>query len=183
MKRLMIVANIIAVGLLCLYMSTGCSGPSNDTNTSTSTSTGADQVQCNPAEGVYPTGYVTSSNKAAGDITVTCIYGETASTKFGFAKFNTSSVPAGATITGITLHYYVTTVRDPYNKDFRIYRFTTDPETASGSTLYSNGSSLGTYDKVTNSGWRTVSMSGSALSSLQSDIRTKGYIAIKFYVC
>jgi hypothetical protein len=138
------------------------------------------EVECYPQSSQYWTGYATSTQKYSGDIIVN--YGSGTATR-GYAKFDISSIPAGAEILSVTLHIYLSDVRDSFS-GCRMRRLSVDPVTADGSAIYNDygGAYVANSQSISSVGWKAVSFSATGILEFGSAL-TDGYIALKFYGC
>ena len=87
----------------------------------------------------------------------------------GWMKFDLSLIPSGSFIIQVDLHFYVNTTFSPW---FYINQVTSDPETAPGSTLYSEITGFAgkyfNYNLTQATGWNVLSLNGAASADVQS---------------
>lgn len=135
-----------------------------------------DSVTVYPQNTNYWTGTTTSAAKTEVSIMrIVSNGGEQA-----WAKFDISSIPAGATITSITANWYITNENCPY---FQINALPIDPVTAAPAALYTaitGGTQYFLYNTCPDPGWMNEVLGGNANADLAASI-TSGWFAISFF--
>jgi hypothetical protein len=97
-----------------------------------------------------------------------------------WAKFDVSSIQAGATITEVSVNWYINTQNCPY---FYINALPIDPVTANAATLYAaitGGVNYNLYQTCPVVGWNSVELEGNAEADLAASIPS-GWFALSFY--
>lgn len=137
-------------------------------------------VQCPSSSEQNSTGYVTFSDKYDDIITPETTLGS--ANKKGFAKFDISSVQAGATITKVQIFLYVKEVRVVFQQ-MAACHLDFDPVTATATEICTgfNGF-LSQNIPASTVGWTSFEISSTALADFVNAIPT-GYYAIKMYGC
>ena len=142
---------------------------------------GQTTVNCYPPSQTYATGYTSSSSKTSGEMR--CIGNSGVQ---GWMKFDVSSIPNNAVISSIVLHFYNTSTNNCYVKLTAAGQY--DPVNTAASTLYSaiTDASTNYYTStyisgLSSAGWKTFTLSSSAVNNLQNAGLTNDYFTIGFY--
>ena len=136
---------------------------------------------CYPPTQQYATGYTDGSTKTSGEMQTVSNGGVQ-----GWMKFDVSSIPDDATISSIKLHFYNYSTSGSWVKLTSAGEL--DPATATASALYAaitnpdpnyytsdHMSGLGT------AGWKTFTLSSSAVTKLKTNGLTNNYFTLGFY--
>ncbi len=97
-----------------------------------------------------------------------------------WAKFDISTIPPGSIINSVTLKFWVSSCSTPY---YQIRRVTSDPVTASGSTLYTligSGTLYASNNGATANMYNSKNLSNGAPAALQASLPS-GWFAIGIY--
>lgn len=156
-------------------LNVGNTGGSNLNYTATVNYGAKATATCYPQNLDYWTGTTTTAAKT--QVSQINIFAGSAQ---GWAQFDVSSIPVGATVTGITLNWYVNTANCPYQY---INALSVDPVTTDAATLYSaiTGGALYTnYSQCPPIGWNTVTLGGNANADLTAALAS-GKFGVSFY--
>ena len=137
-----------------------------------------------PQSADYWTGTTNGTDKT--EVSYVKAWGGSGGNDQGWMKFDVSSIPAGAVITGITFHGYVTITNYPY---WSITPMPIDPVTASGADIW-NTAQAGSgqdvayaYNNESSSfapGWHEYTLEGTANEDLTSAL-SQGWFAVGIY--
>jgi hypothetical protein len=130
---------------------------------------------CYPQNIDYWTGSTTSAAKT--QVSQINIF---AGSEQAWAQFDVSSIPVGATITSVSVSWYINTNNCPYQF---INALSVDPVTADAATLYAaiTGGALYTnYSICPPNGWNTVVLGGNANADLAAALGS-GKFGVSFY--
>ena len=138
-------------------------------------------VNCYPPTQEYATGYTDGSTKTSGEMH--CISNGGVR---GWMMFDVSSIPDGALINSIKLHFYCTSTSNSYVKLTSAGQL--NPTTASASELNTAiGNETPNYFTETymsgfgSTGWKEFTLSSSAVNALMSSGLTADYFTLGFY--
>jgi hypothetical protein len=97
----------------------------------------------------------------------------------GWLRFDLSSIPAGATVTGVTVHWYVT---QPYSTHtYDITALSVNPVSGAATDIW-NAVEAGTVYRAnlseSSTGWKSRDLGATAAADLQSYISGKGWFGI-----
>jgi hypothetical protein len=134
-----------------------------------------DTVDVYPQNANYWTGSTTAAAKTQVSLMNAMAGGEQA-----WAKFDVTPIAPGATITSVSVNWYISAQNCPY---FYVSALPIDPVTANAATLYSaitGGVHYYTFQTCPVTGWNTVMLGGNANADLAASL-TNGWFAVSFY--
>jgi len=161
--------------VICKDATCSTQGPSWSFTTIPDPNLVIDTVNVYPQNVNYWTGTTTSAAKTQVSLMNILAAGEQA-----WAKFDVSSIPAGATITSVGVNWYINTQNCPY---FYINALPIDPVTANAATLYAaiiGGVNYYDFSTCPVTGWNSVLLGGNVNTDLAASLPS-GWFAISFF--